>query len=97
MILYISVTIIVICMGYFCHNQEYVPLNLNKVQKYNVTNRKMVNLWVCSFIFLLLSSVSACRIAVGNEYWVYWEMFSLIAQGRHVSSEIGVKIGRAHV
>ena len=33
--------------------------------------------------------VSACRIAVGGDYWVYWLKFQLIDQGRHVSYETG--------
>ena len=40
-------------------------------------------------IFCLLTGVSACRIAVGNDYWVYRFNFRLIAQERHVSSEFG--------
>jgi hypothetical protein len=43
-------------------------------------------------IFCLLAGVSACRIAVGNDYWKYTENFELIAQGRKVSSEIGFNI-----
>ena len=40
-------------------------------------------------IYALLTGVSACRIAVGNDYWVYRDNFKLIAQDRHVSSESG--------
>lgn len=40
-------------------------------------------------IFCLLAGVSACRIAVGGDYWVYWLKFQLIDQGRHVSYETG--------
>lgn len=40
-------------------------------------------------IFGLFSGVSACRIAVGGDYWVYWLNFQLIDQGRHVSYEKG--------
>jgi hypothetical protein len=40
-------------------------------------------------IYVLLTGVSACRIAVGNDYWVYRDNFKLIAQERHVSSEVG--------
>lgn len=43
-------------------------------------------------IYLLLAGVSACRIAVGNDYWVYRENFKLIAQRRHVASEIGFNL-----
>ena len=43
-------------------------------------------------IFCLLTGVSACRIAVGNDYWVYRFNFRLIAQERHVSSETGFNL-----
>lgn len=43
-------------------------------------------------IFCLLTGVSACRIAVGNDYWVYRFNFRLIAQQRHVSSEFGFNL-----
>lgn len=43
-------------------------------------------------IFCLLTGVSACRIAVGNDYWVYRFNFRLIAQERHVSSELGFNL-----
>jgi hypothetical protein len=43
-------------------------------------------------IFCLMAGVSACRIAVGNDYWVYRNNFELIAQSRHVSSEIGFNL-----
>jgi len=42
-------------------------------------------------IYILLSAVSALRIAVGNDYWVYRDNFNLIAQDRHVSYEIGFR------
>lgn len=43
-------------------------------------------------IFVLLTGVSACRIAVGNDYWVYRFNFRLIAQERHVASESGFNL-----
>ncbi len=43
-------------------------------------------------IFCLLTGVSACRIAVGNDYWVYRFNFRLIAQERHVASEGGFNL-----
>lgn len=54
-----------------------------------MTRQQALNLWICGGIYVLLSAVSACRIASGNDYWVYTSMFSLISQGRHVSSEPG--------
>lgn len=51
--------------------------------------QRALNLWICAGIYTVLSALSACRIASGNDYWVYTGMFSLISQGRHVSSEFG--------
>jgi len=42
-------------------------------------------------VFVLLSGVSVCRIAVGNDYWVYRDNFNLIAQDRYVSYEPGFR------
>ncbi len=42
-------------------------------------------------VFILLSAVSVCRIAVGNDYWVYRDNFNLIAQNRYVSYEPGFR------
>ena len=39
-----------------------------------------------------MAGVSACRIAVGNDYWVYRDNFKLIAQGRYVSYEPGFNL-----
>ncbi len=40
-------------------------------------------------VFGLLSGVSACRIAVGNDYWVYRQYILFIAQNRKVATEFG--------
>jgi hypothetical protein len=53
------------------------------------SRQKLRNHTATFAIFCLLAGVSACRIAVGNDYWVYRFNFELIAQNRHVSSEIG--------
>ena len=42
-------------------------------------------------VYVLLSGVSLCRIAVGNDYWVYRDNFNLIAQDRYVSYEPGFR------
>ena len=49
----------------------------------------MLNRILICAVFLLLFAVSACRIAVGNDYWVYRSDFLLIEQNRHVSFEFG--------
>ena len=43
-------------------------------------------------IFSLLTAVSACRFALGNDYWVYRENFRRIFYDAHVSSEIGFNL-----
>jgi hypothetical protein len=43
------------------------------------------------FIYALLAGVSACRVAIGRDYWVYWLNFQLIAQDRHVAYEPGFR------
>lgn len=53
-------------------------------------DRRQARNFVAVFaVYCLLTGVSACRIAVGNDYWVYRDNFNLIAQNRHVSSEFG--------
>ena len=43
-------------------------------------------------IFCLLTAVSACRFALGNDYWTYRENFKRIFYDAHVSSEIGFNL-----
>lgn len=58
-----------------------------------VCTRRRARSSVAEFaIFCLLTGVSACRIAVGNDYWPYRFNFRLIAQERHVSSEFGFNL-----
>lgn len=81
-LVYIFLTIITVILGLFVKKEEYLPLPICSRQK--ARNR------VAAFaVYCLLAGVSACRIAVGNDYWVYTVNFSLISQERHVSSEIG--------
>ncbi len=54
-----------------------------------MTRRQLKNRAIVIFIFCALFGVSACRIAIGHDYWEYTGIFSLIAQGRHVSTEFG--------
>lgn len=55
----------------------------------SLTRQKLFNLVLVIAVFLLLFAVSACRIAVGNDYWVYRSDFLLIQQNRHVAFEFG--------
>ncbi len=54
-----------------------------------LTRQEAVNKALAAALFWMLFLVSAMRIAVGNDYWKYRSNFLLIAQDRHVSSEIG--------
>jgi len=101
MILFVGVTLLALLMACFCNTEESVQLHMDgavpgrgalqgrRPGRGGMTRRQALNLWICGGIYALLSAVSVCRIASGNDYWVYTNMFSLISQGRHVSSEFG--------
>lgn len=55
----------------------------------SATRQQMFNRILIFAVFILLFAVSACRIAVGNDYWVYRSDFLLIEQERHVAFEFG--------
>lgn len=55
----------------------------------SISRQQLFNIILVIAVFLLLFAVSACRIAVGNDYWVYRSDFLLIQQNRHVAFEFG--------
>lgn len=81
--IYILLTVIVVLLGSMV-NVYY----RGKVH----TKGNMINRVILVAVFFLLFTVSACRIAVGNDYWVYRYQFLLIAQKRHVSYEYGFQL-----
>lgn len=86
MILFVGVSVLVLLLAYFCNTAaSEQPERLRS----GMTRQHALNLWLCGGIYVILSALSVCRIASGNDYWVYTSMFNLIAQGRHVSSEFG--------
>ncbi len=87
MAVYLSLTVICCVLALFVKNRDYVQLH-----KERMTRQQAVNLLMALAIFALLAGVSACRIAVGNDYWVYRFQFNLIMQGRHVSYEWGFNL-----
>lgn len=102
MVLFVGVTVLVLLMAYFCDTKESVQLHMDSLSnpalpesggrppgRGGLNRQQALNLWICGGIYGILSALSVCRIASGNDYWVYTSMFSLIAQGRHVSSEPG--------
>ncbi|MCR5033389.1 MAG: EpsG family protein [Lachnospiraceae bacterium] len=76
--IYIALTFLVCITAYF------VRMGAGKG-----TRQDGVNKGLAALVFLFLFLVSAMRIAVGNDYWKYRSNFLLIAQDRHVSSEMG--------
>lgn len=95
-LVYIMLTIVTIGLALCIDNREYVPQYISGYRpagKYTGYSRMRARNNVAEFaIFALLTGVSACRIAVGNDYWVYRDNFKLIAQERHVSSETGFNL-----
>ena len=92
-LVYIMLTFVTVFLGLFVDNREYVPLQIRGGRKYGEpvgpSREQAKNRVAETAIYLLLMGVSACRIAVGNDYWVYRDNFNLIAQNRHVASETG--------
>lgn len=92
-LVYITLTVVTVFLACFIKNQNYVQAHISgyrpagQLPGYDRTQAR--NLVAEVAIFCLLTGVSACRIAVGNDYWVYRDNFKLIAQERHVSSEFG--------
>ncbi len=92
-LVYIGLTIITVMLAFCVENREYVPEYLRGGRLHGempgCDRCKARNRVAMFAVFCLLTGVSACRIAVGNDYWVYWLNFQLIEQNRHVASEIG--------
>ena len=95
-LVYIILTAVTLALSYFIENRDYVPAHVNggrTVGQMPGCNRIQARNLVAEFaIFSLLTGVSACRIAVGNDYWVYRDNFKLIAQERYVSYEWGFNL-----
>lgn len=97
MAVYLTLTVLVIALGMLVNNRDYVKLHIVPGQNQflpgtKLTRQQAMNIVVMVAIFALLAGVSACRIAVGNDYWVYRFQFNLIMQGRHVSYEPGFNL-----
>ncbi len=99
MFVYITLFILVMIFSFLVENQEYVQVNTAPQQRSAAgrtigvrTRQQVCNIWAAAAIFLLLTAVSACRIAVGNDYWVYRNNFELIMLDRHVSYEVGFNL-----
>lgn len=96
MAVYLTLTVLVVLLGMAVDNRETVKLHITPRRKVlygqGMTKQQALNLVAAAAVFVLLAGVSACRIAVGNDYWVYRFQFNLIMQGRHVSYEWGFNL-----
>lgn len=89
---YVGLLAIGSALGLCVDNREYVAGSVRGGRAFGSApfqRRQARNRVAIAGIYCLLTGVSACRIAVGNDYWVYRDNFNLIAQERHVSSEFG--------
>lgn len=92
-LVYIILTVVTVALGFCVKNRDYVQMRISgyrpvgRTPGYDRTQAR--NLTAEFAVFCLLTGVSACRIAVGNDYWPYRDNFKLIAQERHVSYEFG--------
>ncbi len=95
-LVYIMLTFVTVGFALCIDNEKYVPFAISGYkpagQNRGYVRGQARNLVAEFAIFALLTGVSACRIAVGNDYWVYRDNFKLIAQKRHVSSEFGFNL-----
>jgi hypothetical protein len=87
-LVYVSLVVVTLGFALFIDNRRYVGAARPSVYE----RQQARNLVGEIGIYCLLAGVSACRIAVGNDYWVYRFNFQLIAQGRQVSSEFGFNL-----
>lgn len=95
-LVYVLLTAVTVLLGLCVDNRKYVPAYISGKRKAGAsiyTERRQARNHIAVFaVYCLMAGVSACRIAVGNDYWVYRDNFKLIAQGRHVSYEPGFNL-----
>ena len=95
-LVYVLLTAVTVLLGLCVDNREYVSGYIScrrRIGETVHTDRRRARNNIAVFaVFCLMAGVSACRIAVGNDYWVYRDNFKLIAQGRYVSYEPGFNL-----
>ena len=95
-LVYIILTLVTVAFAFCVDNRDYVPGHISGRRSAGIREqfqRNQARNLVAEFaVFCLLTGVSACRIAVGNDYWPYRFNFRLIAQERYVSSESGFNL-----
>lgn len=90
-LLYVLLTAVTVGFAVLIRNQDYVAAHISGHSDLRCNRQQGRNLVAEVVIYGLLTGVSACRVAIGRDYWVYWSNFQLIAQNRHVSYEAGFR------
>ncbi len=94
-LVYVTLTVVTLLLASCIQNRDYVAGRLDRYgagRPCAFQRTQARNLTAEFAVYCLLAGVSACRIAVGNDYWVYRDNFKLIAQGRYVSYEPGFNL-----
>lgn len=88
MILYLLVTALTVLAAYFV-NSAYV----GKRNNFAKSRQEMLNGVLLAGIFMVLFTLSALRIGIGNDYWTYrYNFLHIISGDTKVSYEIGFKL-----
>jgi hypothetical protein len=94
--IYICLTLGTVALALLIQKREVAPACRKAGHAYGrwtpCTRRDALNRVTVFAIFCLLTAVSACRFALGNDYWTYRENFKRIFYDAHVSSEIGFNL-----
>lgn len=92
-LLFVFLTIGTVGIALLIQNRIAAPAFLSQGKHHHFPTRRDAVSAVAEFvIFSLLAAVSACRFALGNDYWVYRENFRRIFHEARVSSEIGFNL-----
>lgn len=93
MIIYLFITVFTVFMAYFVNSAYAQKSNIKSFPCDRTCNRQqMLNLVLLFGIFLVLFSLSALRIGIGSDYWVYrYNFLHIIKQDTKVPYEIGFK------
>lgn len=89
MVVYLTLTALVLILSAFIQNETNANGQMSGKLTMPFSRQEAVNVVAVFGCYAMLAAVSACRIAVGNDYWVYRENFKRIYVGRDVASEPG--------
>lgn len=91
MAVYLSLTVVVLLAALLVKKTEKTSYN-NALIYRGMSRQQMINLICCLIIFVLLFSVSALRLNVGNDYLNYVEFMHLAYSKAYVPTEVGFNV-----